>query len=278
MKFANSTVYVIATAILATGVNLTFAAESHADKEAALVPHLFKKGDPLRSAEVNENFEAMATELRRLQAQIASSGSGGGPSEFPAGAIVAFAGPATNTPPAWSLCNGSARRSTDYPALFRAIRAYWGDGRQGECLDADGHSSSGCDFNLPDLRGQFLRGVDPNALRDKDVASRSDCAAGRPSSGTEVGTCQSFATRAPTKPFTIEGGAHSHGGVITISKHSKGPVASRSTDVNRSTWDGTGDNTRSVTEESTSHKHTISGGDVETRPSNAAVNYLIRMR
>jgi microcystin-dependent protein len=69
----------------------------------------------------------------------------------PAGTIIAFAGA---TPPSgWLLCNGSAISRTTYSALFSAIGTAHGQG--------DGSAT----FNLPDYRGQFLRGrVDINTV------------------------------------------------------------------------------------------------------------------
>lgn len=60
------------------------------------------------------------------------------------GIIQAFAGP---TPPTgWLVCDGSAVRRVDFPALFTAIGTYWGAG--------DNIST----FNVPDLRGRSVLG------------------------------------------------------------------------------------------------------------------------
>lgn len=65
------------------------------------------------------------------------------------GAIVAFAMP---TPPAgWLVCNGSTVSRTTYAALFAKIGTTYGAG--------DGATT----FNIPDARGQFIRGADLNA-------------------------------------------------------------------------------------------------------------------
>ena len=67
----------------------------------------------------------------------------------PPGAIVAYA--ASTAPTGWLLCDGSAVSRTTYAALFTAISTTWGIG--------DGSTT----FNVPDLRGQFLRGYDSRA-------------------------------------------------------------------------------------------------------------------
>lgn len=65
---------------------------------------------------------------------------------MPAGAVIYVA---MNTPPAGYLkANGQAVSRTLYPALFSAIGTFYGAG--------DGSTT----FNLPDLRGEFLRGWD----------------------------------------------------------------------------------------------------------------------
>ena len=64
----------------------------------------------------------------------------------PSGAVMAFA---MNSPPTgWLECDGSAVSRTTYAALFAAIGTTFGVG--------DGSTT----FNLPDLRGEFVRGWD----------------------------------------------------------------------------------------------------------------------
>ena len=61
------------------------------------------------------------------------------------GLIQAFGGVKATGVIGWLLCNGASLARTDYPSLFAAIGTVWGS--------ADGNS-----FNVPDLRGCFLRG------------------------------------------------------------------------------------------------------------------------
>ncbi|REE92636.1 phage tail protein [Cupriavidus plantarum] len=63
-----------------------------------------------------------------------------------AGAIAFFA--RSTAPAGWLKANGAAVSRTAYAALFAAISTWWGVG--------DGVNT----FNLPDLRGEFLRGWD----------------------------------------------------------------------------------------------------------------------
>lgn len=64
----------------------------------------------------------------------------------PSGAIIAYG--ASTAPTGWLLCDGSAVSRSTYSSLFTAISTTWGTG--------DGSTT----FNLPDFRGQFLRGYD----------------------------------------------------------------------------------------------------------------------
>ena len=86
--------------------------------------------------------------LQAIETLIAGGGSGGGGviagSEI--GSVSAFAMP---TPPTgWLVCDGSAISRTEYADLFAAIGTLWG------------HGDEVSTFNLPDLRGEFLRGFD----------------------------------------------------------------------------------------------------------------------
>lgn len=67
----------------------------------------------------------------------------------PIGAIIPYAG--STAPFGTLICNGAAISRAAYPELFEAIGTTWGAG--------DGSST----FNIPDLRGYFLRGVGGNS-------------------------------------------------------------------------------------------------------------------
>lgn len=65
---------------------------------------------------------------------------------YPTGFIGTFGMRAI--PKGWLLCDGKAYSRNDYSELFATIGTVWGEG--------DGVTT----FNVPDLRGMFLRGVD----------------------------------------------------------------------------------------------------------------------
>ena len=152
----------------------------------------------------------------------------------PPGTIVAFAGGVV--PAGWLLCDGRAVGRTDaYAALFGAIGAAWGAG--------DGSST----FNLPDLRGRFLRGVDGDAGvdpdRDSRVASRDGGA-----TGNSVGTAQGDQFRSHTHELLF---------------NANGPFST----ADHFHYIGGGDGRTDST---------LAAGGSETRPVNAAVNFIIR--
>lgn len=73
-------------------------------------------------------------------------GPQGNPAIFPAGAVLFFA--MNDAPVGWKVCDGSLVSRATYAALFAAIGTIYGAG--------DGATT----FRLPDLRGEFIRGVD----------------------------------------------------------------------------------------------------------------------
>lgn len=95
---------------------------------------------------------------------------------IPPGTIQAFGG--TNIPAGWLLCDGRVINRTDLPRLFEAIGTSWGNSPNGTNT-----------FNLPDLRGVFLRGVDFGANRDPDKATRTSLGANG-NTGNQVGSFQ----------------------------------------------------------------------------------------
>ena len=88
------------------------------------------------------------------------------------GTINAYGGSTVPVGSGWLLCNGASLSSTDYPELFTVIGTSFGNGS----TDGDGNLASG-DFNLPDLRGRFARGLDTTDSaqdpRDPDRATRT---------------------------------------------------------------------------------------------------------
>lgn len=189
----------------------------------------------------------------------------------PPGTVVPFFG--TVAPPGWELCHGQAvARTGTYARLFAAI---------GTSCGAPNAST----FNLPDLRGRFLRGVDgpdgSDADRDPNSGARLAMATGG-SAGNAVGTVQGFTTSMPTNRFITESaGEHDH------ATHAKGAINYGLSFIGRGNQSFSGGGGAHFggsggvdwgmrTSDDGKHSHVVSGGDSETRPLNAACNFIIK--
>jgi microcystin-dependent protein len=166
----------------------------------------------------------------------------------PAGVVIPFAG--ATAPSGWLLCNGSPISRTTYAALFSAIATSWGDGTK----NADGSPSgfSGTHFNLPDLRGRFLRGLDGGIARDPDRAGRTAANTGG-NTGDAVGSVQGDQYRShahPYNPPNYDNANNGSNGCFRL-----------------------GANFIGTTEAGAS---VAANGGNETRPINANVNYIIK--
>jgi phage-related tail fiber protein len=134
-----------------------------------------------------------------------------------------------------------------YPALYTAIGNAYGT--------ADISS-----FNLPDLRGKFLRGVDAGTGNDPDAASRGAQAAGG-NTGNAVGSVQADGTAVNNLGIVDPGHTHNiryNGG------GGSGVVLT-----------GGGSTTSGVVV-STTTGISLSSSDGDTRPINAYVNFIIK--
>jgi hypothetical protein len=202
----------------------------------------------------------------------------------PIGSIIAYGGPrptrAWEEQEGWLHCDGRlldrdevVNGTQAYRALWQTIWYAWG---------GDGDAK----FNLPNLQGFFLRGVDashqaprPDAQVpspvDPDRDQRIPSAVGG-NAGANVGSVQLFATAMPRTPFTnYPGGEHDHRmSFETSASRDVGDelntVAHPSLYADRNDWPNTTVDGR--------HAHKIEGGDKETRPVNAYVYWIIRYR
>ncbi len=188
------------------------------------------------------------------------------PLEAPVGTVLAFAGVYEESlGPGWLICRGQSLRRTDFPELFRSLGTAWGQG-----------DDPGRTFQLPDLRGRFLRGVAHGAPCAPDRDRRFSISGGN--AGDSVGSFQRDATALPKSSFALSSaGIHTHRTVIT-KEHERyeqriegglaGAVATTQPEATRAFR----------SEPNGSHSHDVSGGDLETRPVNAAVNWIVKAR
>jgi microcystin-dependent protein len=154
---------------------------------------------------------------------------------------------ASSTIPAGFLeCNGAAVSRTTYASLFSAIGTTWGSG--------DGSTT----FNLPDLRGEFIRGWDHGRGRDLHAATRTG--------GDAVGSSQLDSIQNFTGTSGIGYMGHNLAGTQDNAFYA-GPSGSR--------WQigATATSGNSVAEFDSSLEVASS---TETRPSNKYVQYCIK--
>lgn len=124
----------------------------------------------------------------------------------PAGSIMAFGG--SNIPAGWLVCDGSAMASSAKARLFNAIGTTWGNGttHQGS---VETPNNPDTDFNLPDLRGLFLRGLNgarSDTCADPDAATRSFSAVGG-NTGNQIGSLQADKVQAHSHQWGYYNGA-----------------------------------------------------------------------
>lgn len=177
---------------------------------------------------------------------------------LPVGTVVAWAGKIDNDSltllrsDGWLLCDGQPVSGSDeeYRILFETIGTLYGIG-----LDAAGHKTG--DFNLPDYRGRFLRGVDGGSGADPDVGSRARVRQG---------------TGAPDLPGSVQDDQfkeHAH----TV-RTDKAPIG-------QGVPAATGGFANGPAYAPQTGYVTISmdtAGGKETRPKNVSVNYIIKYK
>lgn len=170
----------------------------------------------------------------------------------PVGTIIAYGGSTTKIPDGWLLCDGATKAQSAFPQLYAIIGGTWG--------------TSGSDFNVPDLRGVFLRGV--NGAR---TGTYADSDASR-----ALGTMQGEATKAHNHTATSgDAGSHSH----TLNSHNTSNI---SNNADNGSSISAADNVQlssKTTSTEPNHSHTITVNNSvgsETRPKNAAVHYIIK--
>ncbi len=164
--------------------------------------------------------------------------------DAPIGTIVAYAGQALGLPAekasGWFVCDGSSVGTTDFPGYAQAVGSIYGT------------SAGGDSVYLPDFRGLFLRGVNgsrSDSLADPDASARFSPPHGG-ASGDNVGSVQMDTVKAfPFFTYFASSGQSNTNTAPTVDD--SGQKADRSSH----TW-----------------------GGLETRPKNAYVYWLIKVK
>ncbi|MEN0045501.1 MAG: tail fiber protein [Bacteroidota bacterium] len=168
----------------------------------------------------------------------------------PVGTINAFGGAAA--PEGWLVCDGSAVRRDLYADLFVVIGTNWGAG--------DGSTT----FNLPDLRGQFLRGVSGSSSEDPNRNNRTAKYSGG-NTGNNTGSYQSDEFRSHN---------HTYNDIFFSQGINSIPNGISSTSVPQDFGTRGEPDFNNVGAQFL--RTSSSRGGSETRPKNAYVNYIIK--
>jgi microcystin-dependent protein len=145
--------------------------------------------------------------------------------------------PTATCPTGWIVADGSAISRTTYASLFSSLSTMYGVG--------DGSTT----FNLPDYRGQFLRGHDNGAGLDPDAGSRTDRGDG--TTGDVVGSKQADGIGSHTHDINNSSGGAVNGSLGHAGANNNGSNSGRDTE-------NTGTNIGN-----------------ETRPTNVNVTYCV---
>lgn len=155
-------------------------------------------------------------------------------------------------PTGWSMLEGQAISRTGNPRLFALLGTTYGVG--------DGSTT----FNLPDIRGRFLRVWDHGAGTDPDAASRTS-PGGSVASGDHVGTLQDSQNK-----------AHQHLLIRNDSTSNTTPTASNTISVGNNYGS---DNSYALAANNGAADVGLSGsqGGTEARPKNVAIAVVMKL-
>lgn len=177
----------------------------------------------------------------------------------PLGSVVAFAG--QTAPSKWAICDGSAVSRTTFSDLFSVIGTFYGVG--------DGSTT----FNLPDLRGEFIRGMDNGRGVDSGRVIATPQADATAVNGLQMGNAGSASG---SFSFTDNDSTQMRVRV----RNTSGVFGSSSNNANYH-------NSNGVPSAQTlpgqvnlfipSHTHVLSSIDFETRPRNLAMNFIMKV-
>lgn len=179
-------------------------------------------------------FKSAITDLRDYIATMETVAPG----------VVAFY-PNTTAPTGWLKANGAAVSRTTYDALFSAIGTAFGAG--------DGLTT----FNIPDLRGEFIRGLDDGRGVDTGRTLSNTPQGNQNKSHSHTGTAGSA-------------GGHAHSIACRASSGDGGAGVGSTSGVSGDTYAtaSAGEHTHSVT--------TVMEGGTEARPRNIALLACIK--
>ncbi len=201
---------------------------------------------------------------------------------MPTGSVISYAG--STAPSGWLLCDGALLSTTTYASLFAIIGYTFG--------------GSGGTFNLPDLRGRFVR-YDDN-MGNHGIAGVTAAGAAARDGGRSHGSAQTQTTA--KNGLSVTNNPVATGGMSTTTTHSHTDNGHGHGGTNLAFGAAAGTNhtalgasgvsfawgvaTGNAQIQSTDIAHThgnltsnvaLNAGDTETRPINIALNAIIKI-
>lgn len=162
---------------------------------------------------------------------------------LPVGVIMPFGGAIADIPAGFLHCDGSTINRNDFSSLFAAIGI------------AHGYGDTATTFEIPDLRGRFLRGQDNAAGNDPNAGTRTASATGG-NTGDNVGSYQADGL-----------GSHRHNSGVPTGPATRNHYGSYTAFLRAQV---------AVSSSTSQGALTNFVGGAETRPRNIYVNYIIK--
>ena len=188
--------------------------------------------------------------------------------DTPAGCIYPFAGPITNIPSGYLLCNGASLLRGSYPSLFSAIGTIYG-------------AADGSHFSLPDYRDKMMIG----AYQDDSGVPKTNVTGALTASGGNITLNHSngAVTRGSSGVTVDNHGNHVHSGSANHTQVSSKQGSSSGNVVTTNTHGNTGNPTAALTHNvvepnaGAGHDHSFSQPSDHTAiPPYFAVVYMIK--
>lgn len=224
-------------------------------------------GDLIAGQIVEVSYDATNQIFQLLSTPSTATGAGG--SDIYARILkvgVVLPWTTSTVPTGWLECNGQAVSRSTYAELYAAIGTSYGVG--------DGSTT----FNVPDYRGEFLRGWDHGRAVDPDKATRTDRGDG--TTGDNIGTKQGEAVKSHqhgvtgvTPSTSISPNPHSHTVANLFGSASPSIVSAGGGAIGQ--FGSPSTSTTSLTATTTLSGSVDATGGNETHPRNVNVMFII---
>ncbi|MGD9732918.1 MAG: tail fiber protein [Desulfamplus sp.] len=249
--------FIIIISILSISTSLRVFAQENSNQEIKSLPILERQNI------MDQRIDKLVKENLQLKEEIQDMQKNG----VPAGTILPFGG--NKLPEGFLFCNGSPVSRTTYADLFAAIKTAWGEG--------DGKTT----FDLPDLRGVFLRGRDNGSNMDPGAALRTASKTGK-IIGDNVGSIQKDSIKKHRHlTGAVSGKTDEYNGQLQFYNANGGLDTFIQAGKQKQMEDGDNkyDDYKMFTKNGNfySDDSVLSSNDkTETRPLNVSVNYIIK--